>query len=303
MAAYLLKRVLLIFPTMLGIMLISFCVIQFAPGGPIERIIAQLSGTEVSATARIGGGQGDGIAGQSQGPSAGSAEGSKYRGAQGLDPQFLKSLEKQFGFDKPAHERFLLMIRNYLVFDFGQSYFRSVSVISLIKSRSVDLASVGSAAGLNTTPDKTGKTNYWIEGVASFGTRDASGGIASSEFSSNGISIGMDRRLNDDLALGLGVGYARDKSTFGTDGSANKAKGYSLAAYGSYQLSPNTYLDGLLGVGSLDFATRRFVAPANDFALGNRSGTQLFGSLTGGYENAWNWKGPAFECRSSAPAS
>ena len=92
MAAYLLKRILLIFPTMIGIMLISFAIIQFAPGGPIERVLAQLSGSEVSATARIGGGQGDGIAGQGANPTFGQGgEASKYRGAQGLDPKGLLS--------------------------------------------------------------------------------------------------------------------------------------------------------------------------------------------------------------------
>src|SRR3954462_3335220 len=107
MSTYLLKRVLLIIPTLFGIMLISFAIVQFAPGGPVERIIAQISGTDVSATARISGGQGDGISSsQTQmGQSAGENT-SKYRGAQGLDPEFIKRLEKQFGFDKPAHERF-----------------------------------------------------------------------------------------------------------------------------------------------------------------------------------------------------
>src|SRR5438093_10052778 len=119
MAAYLLKRVLLIIPTLLGIMLISFAIVQFAPGGPIERVIAQISGTDVSATARIGGGQGDGLSTpqQSQAGQGGGEMTSKYRGAQGLDPEFIKQLEKQFGFDKPAHERFFLMLKNYLLFD------------------------------------------------------------------------------------------------------------------------------------------------------------------------------------------
>ena len=136
MAAYLFKRLLLIIPTLLGIMLISFAVVQLAPGGLVERVIAQLSGNDVSATSRIGGGQSD-IAGQ-QNRSMQGSEGlasSKYRGAQGLDPEFIKQLEHQFGFDKPPHERFLLMMRNYLVFDFGKSYFRDVSVISLIKEK------------------------------------------------------------------------------------------------------------------------------------------------------------------------
>jgi microcin C transport system permease protein len=136
MAAYLVKRVLLMFPTLLGIMLISFIIIQFAPGGPVERMIAQLTGTDVSATARIGGGQSD-IAGGQTGVGQANQEGgqSSYRGSQGLDPEFIKQLEKQFGFDKPAHERFLMMMKNYLTFDFGKSYFRDVSVLSLIKEK------------------------------------------------------------------------------------------------------------------------------------------------------------------------
>jgi microcin C transport system permease protein len=137
MAAYLLKRILLIIPTLLGIMLINFVIIQFAPGGPVERVIAQLSGNDVSATARIGGGQSDGMATNNPQQPGGGADAttSKYRGAQGLDPEFIKSLEKQFGFDKPAHERFFKMITSYLVFDFGKSYFRDTSVISLIKEK------------------------------------------------------------------------------------------------------------------------------------------------------------------------
>lgn len=139
MAAYLLKRLLLVIPTMLGIMAISFIIVQFAPGGPIERVIAQLTGTGVNATERISGSGGDGLAGQAaqsqQGQGVGEAAGSKYRGAQGLDPEFIKSLEKQFGFDKPAHERFFLMMKNYLMFDFGKSYFRDISVIELIKEK------------------------------------------------------------------------------------------------------------------------------------------------------------------------
>jgi microcin C transport system permease protein len=138
MAAYLLKRLLLIIPTMLGIMLISFAIIQFAPGGPVERVIAQLTGTDTGATSRIGGGGSDGLTsgGRSMSGQSGSdAAASRYRGAQGLDPEFIKQLEKQFGFDKPAHERFLLMMKNYLVFDFGKSYFRDVSVIQLIKEK------------------------------------------------------------------------------------------------------------------------------------------------------------------------
>lgn len=135
MSAYIARRILLMFPTLLGILFVSFVVVQFAPGGPVERVIAQLSGADTGGTSRISGGGGD-FAGRGQGASmAGSSVNSKYRGAQGLDPAFIKSLEKQFGFDKPAPERFLLMVWNYARFDFGKSYFRDISVLQLIKEK------------------------------------------------------------------------------------------------------------------------------------------------------------------------
>jgi microcin C transport system permease protein len=133
-ARYLLKRLLLIIPTMLGIMLISFAVVQFAPGGPVERVIAQITGTDVSPMTRAGGGQSD--LGQTSRVGAAAQEvTSKYRGAQGLDKEFIEQLEKQFGFDKPPHERFLLMMTSYLTFDFGKSYFRDTNVLQLIKEK------------------------------------------------------------------------------------------------------------------------------------------------------------------------
>ena len=132
MGAYILRRLLLMIPTMFGIMAVSFAIVQFAPGGPVEQMIAQLTGTGVDATSRVGGGGGDFGAGQ-PGGDGGSA--GKYRGSQGLDPEFIKSLEKQFGFDKPWYERFGKMLWNYIRFDFGESYFRDVSVISLIKEK------------------------------------------------------------------------------------------------------------------------------------------------------------------------
>ena len=138
MAAYILRRLLLIIPTMLGIMLVTFVIVQFAPGGPVERLIAQLTGTDAGATAKFSGGGSDfSGGGGDQGMPGGDVSGgsSKYRGAQGLDPEFIASLEKQFGFDKPAHERFGQMIWNYLRFDFGESYFRDTSVLKLIAER------------------------------------------------------------------------------------------------------------------------------------------------------------------------
>src|SRR5690606_8452369 len=114
------------------IMLISFIIVQFAPGGPVERVIAQITGTDVAATARIGGSAGGDFGARSPSQVAETGGTSRYRGAQGLDPEFIARLERQFGFDKPAHERFLLMMKSYLTFDFGESYFRDVSVVSLI---------------------------------------------------------------------------------------------------------------------------------------------------------------------------
>ena len=134
MAAYVLRRILLMIPTLIGIMALTFVIVQFAPGGPVERVIAQLTGTDVGATARISGGGGD-FAGTAGAGGQGDVGSSKYRGAQGLDPEFVKKLEKQFGFDKPPLERFLTMMKNYLTFDFGESYFRSISVLALIKEK------------------------------------------------------------------------------------------------------------------------------------------------------------------------
>src|SRR4029453_9429914 len=129
MLAYLIRRLLLMIPTLLGIMILNFIVIQFAPGGPIEQMLAELQGTAVSATARF---SGEGTEVQSGAPKTGTgSEGSsKYRGARGLDPKFIKQLEVQFGFDKPAYERFLDMIRSYVVFDFGKSFFKNRPAIT-----------------------------------------------------------------------------------------------------------------------------------------------------------------------------
>jgi microcin C transport system permease protein len=115
MSAYIVRRILLMLPTLLGILFVAFVVVQFAPGGPVERVIAQLSGADTGATSRISGGSGD-FRPIAPGGAAADTMSSKYRGAQGLDPDFIKSLEKQFGFDKPAPERFALMVWNYTRF-------------------------------------------------------------------------------------------------------------------------------------------------------------------------------------------
>jgi microcin C transport system permease protein len=125
MGRYVLRRLLLIVPTLLGIMLVNFAIIQFAPGGPIEQIVAQASGIGVSTTQAISAG----------GQIAGSSEPSAYGGATGLPPEMLAELEKQFGFDQPAHVRFGTMIWNYLRFDFGHSYFQDRPVVELVAER------------------------------------------------------------------------------------------------------------------------------------------------------------------------
>ncbi|QCG97905.1 microcin C ABC transporter permease YejB [Azospirillum sp. TSA2s] len=132
MLAYIIRRLLLIIPTLFGIMVINFLIVQIAPGGPIEQMIARVQGTAVEATSRIGGSAGgDANTAQRQNQTGGDS-GSKYRGAQGLDPAFIKQLEKEFGFDKPLHERFIHMMSNYIRFDFGTSYFRDRRVVDLV---------------------------------------------------------------------------------------------------------------------------------------------------------------------------
>ncbi|MBB3713615.1 microcin C transport system permease protein [Limimaricola variabilis] len=122
MGAYILRRLLLVIPTLLGIMIINFALVQFVPGGPIEQIIAQMEG---------GGDVFESIAGGGAEVSQGGGD-SDYIGARGLPPEFIAELEREFGFDKPPLERFLNMMWNYIRFDFGESYFRSISVVDLV---------------------------------------------------------------------------------------------------------------------------------------------------------------------------
>jgi microcin C transport system permease protein len=143
MLSYIIRRLLLIVPTLFGIMVINFAVIQFAPGGPIEQLVAQLEGTDVAATSRITG-EGSDTLGQpgEQGGQIGD-EGSRYRGARGLNPKLIADLEKQFGFDKPAYVRFFEMMRNYLMFDFGDSFFKGRPVTDLVLEKMPVSISIG----------------------------------------------------------------------------------------------------------------------------------------------------------------
>ncbi len=128
MTAYIIRRLLLVIPTLIGIMTVNFVIIQIAPGGPVEQMIAKLQGEAVSATERLSGG-GEDVKGQKK---AVSEKTSKYRGAQGLAPELVEEIEQMYGFDKPVHVRFLNMMLDYATFDFGESFFRDQKVVDLV---------------------------------------------------------------------------------------------------------------------------------------------------------------------------
>ncbi|QEA40038.1 microcin C ABC transporter permease YejB [Pistricoccus aurantiacus] len=122
MAAYVLRRLLLMIPTLLGIMLLNFIIVQAAPGGPIDQMLARFQGMDSGASTRLDGGGGDRVQGES-------------RGSRGVEERFIAQLETQFGFDKPPHERFLEMVKDYATFDFGKSFFRDRPVVDLMIER------------------------------------------------------------------------------------------------------------------------------------------------------------------------
>ena len=126
MGRYITRRLLLIFPTLIGIITLNFFIVQLAPGGPVDQMIASLTGEAGNATNRIAGAQ----------SSPRLTEGTtQYTGAVGLDPELIKAIEKQFGFDKPLHERYFKMLKDYLVFNLGDSYYQNRPVTDLIKER------------------------------------------------------------------------------------------------------------------------------------------------------------------------
>lgn len=141
MAAYIVRRLLLMIPTLFGILLLNFLIIQLAPGGPVEQALAHLQGFSVDATSRIGSGERSDISADAQGGD------SQYRGAQGMDPSLVAEIEQLYGFDKPAHERFFKMLTDYLTFDFGSSFFSDKPVVDLI----IEKMPVSISLGLWTT--------------------------------------------------------------------------------------------------------------------------------------------------------
>ncbi len=138
--AYIMRRILLMIPTMFGIMILTFTIIQFAPGGPVEQMIAKMQGQNTDATQNIGGGQGNDFSRQNSQAGGG---GSSYRGAAGLDPEFIKKLEIQYGYDKPAYVRLYKTLSDFSNLDFGMSYFRDIKVITLIKEKMPVSVSLG----------------------------------------------------------------------------------------------------------------------------------------------------------------
>ncbi len=141
MAAYIVRRLLLMIPTLFGILLLNFLIIQLAPGGPVEQALAHLQGFSVDATSRIGSGERSDISADGQGGD------SNYRGAQGMDPSLVAEIEQLYGFDKPAHERFFKMLTDYLTLDFGRSFFSDKPVVDLI----IEKMPVSISLGLWTT--------------------------------------------------------------------------------------------------------------------------------------------------------
>lgn len=130
MLSYIIRRLFLIIPTLLGVMIVNFAIVQFAPGGPVEQAIAEIRGVAVDSTARFTGGGSENMQDTMHNGEGDSS--SSYRGAQGLDPEFIAELERLYGFDKPPMERFLHMMGNYMRLDFGVSYNKDQPVIDLI---------------------------------------------------------------------------------------------------------------------------------------------------------------------------
>ncbi len=158
-------------------------------------------------------------------------------------------------------------------------------LMSIAKNRAINVAQLaGSSGGADAPVFGVNGLSYWMDGTVSFGSRDATGVRGATDFTTSGVSAGVDYRITEKLVLGVGVGYARDRTNIGTDGTSNRSQGYSVAVYGSYQPTQNTFVDGLLGAGSMRFDSDRFVPAVTDFARANRSGAQLFGALIGGYE-------------------
>ena len=140
MLAYILRRLMLVVPTLFGIMVLNFFIVQAAPGGPVEQMLARIEGTAVGATERF---SGSASGGEMMRQANTEQSGGAYRGARGLPPELILRIERMYGFDKPIGERFLLMMKSYLVFDFGDSFFRNRKVVDLVVDKLPVSLSIG----------------------------------------------------------------------------------------------------------------------------------------------------------------
>lgn len=152
----------------------------------------------------------------------------------------------------------------------------SKAAASAASSRSVELPT--------TAGNSAGGLDFWVGGTAQFGKRDGDATRGGNEFTTNGITLGLDKRLTDSIIAGVGVGAARDTSKIGTDGSRSRARGTSAFLYASNQPGPNTFIDAMFGVGNVDFTMHRFVKPVLAYADAERSGRQMLASIAAGYE-------------------
>lgn len=157
--------------------------------------------------------------------------------------------------------------------------------VSALKSASFNLAALSSATGMGLgDSDNSGELDFWISGNLRFGSRNKVGEVGYNNFTTDGVTIGADKRISEQMVLGMGVGYAHDKTIIGEDGTKTVSDGTSVAVYGSYQPMQNTYLDALIGYGVTNFNSDRYVSSVSDFAKLTRKGDQIFASVTGGYE-------------------
>lgn len=151
-------------------------------------------------------------------------------------------------------------------------------LVNATTTRSVDVGANGTGTGF------IAGTGVWAAGTGHFGKRDADGQMSGMRFSTDGLSVGLDRRFSERMVLGLGIGYGRDESEIGSNGSLSKVRGHSFAFYGSFQPSAEAFVDVLVGMGRLDFDSRRHVAATDQFAVGTRRGDQAFASIAAGAE-------------------
>ncbi|MFY8044336.1 MAG: autotransporter outer membrane beta-barrel domain-containing protein, partial [Rhodoferax sp.] len=154
----------------------------------------------------------------------------------------------------------------------------------LIQNNQLNLGAV--SAGLDSAiPSGTlPGPKIWAEGVISYGARDATGSTSASDYNTSGITLGTDVTVNEKVIAGMAIGCAKGTTNIGTDGTQSRSRGTSVAVYGSYQPQGKGFVEGLLGVSTLDYDLTRYVTPISDFAQSNRKGLQLFGSVGGGWE-------------------